>query len=173
MKTASKKRPAKKERKRANKGWGQKFVFVKVMRIEPPKESVFGCVYQALRKMKTGTVQELTEEAMRQGLNKYTKQNPRIQTQIKLRRLVREGSAKKEKIAKSKKVEKEKAETKPVAAPAKKAVAKKPAAKAPAAKKPASKKKTEPKKKVDADPVEDVDIENLDSSIDDGDANED
>jgi hypothetical protein len=92
-----------KGKKLVNRGWGQTFSFLKTPKIEPPRETIYGSVYFALRKLKSGTVDELTEEAMRQGLNKVTKQDPRIQTQVMLRRLVHLGTAKKERPGKDKK----------------------------------------------------------------------
>ena len=95
-KRAVRKKSAKRD-KRPNKGWGQVYVFIKAPKLEPPQDGVFGAVYYALRSLKKGNVAEVTEEAMKKGLHKFTKQNPRVQVQIKLRRLVRIGSAKKEK----------------------------------------------------------------------------
>lgn len=181
MAKKTKKKATKKDRiKRSNRGWGQRFVYVKSLKVEPPKESVYGCIYYAFKKLKSGTVAEITDAAMKEGLNKETTQNPRIQTQIKLRRLCREGSAKKEKVEKEKK-----SKDKEKAAPKKKAAAKKPAPKkAPAkkAKKAAPKKEskvkhededTKPKKAAPEDDEEEEDVEDDDAeSEDDEDADE-
>jgi hypothetical protein len=171
-KTTKTKQRAEKKDKRNNKGWNQKFTFVKLPKIEPPKESVYGAVLAALRKVKSGTVAEIADEAGKQGLHKLTKQNPRIQTQIKLRRLVRLGSAKKEKLEKPEKEAKAKkakaAPEKKDKAPAAKKVAKKAAPKkaAPPAKKKAAPKKVKAKKEVEI--VSDEELEEIDSSIDEG-----
>lgn len=115
------------------------FSFVKLPRIEPPKDGVYGCVLAALRKIKKGTVEEVTEQAMKEGLHKATKQNPKIQTQIKLRRLVRLGSAKKERVHGDKKKDES-------VKPTSKSVEKKEPEKKPVEKKAAVKKKAAPKK---------------------------
>jgi hypothetical protein len=79
--------------RRTNRGWGQVYKFKKLPKIEPTRESIYGCVLAALRKLKRGTVEQVAEEAGRQGLHKVTGQNPYVQTQIKLRLLVSLGSA--------------------------------------------------------------------------------
>ncbi len=94
-KKASAKNRAPERTKRAHKGWGQTWEFVKELPdIETPrKDSVFGCVYYALRGIKKGSVTEVVDEAERLGLKKHTQQSTRKQVQVKLRRMRRKGVA--------------------------------------------------------------------------------
>lgn len=139
--------------RKPNSGWRQTYTFLKTPKIEPSRDSVYGCVYWAIRKLKTGTVADITTAAMKEGLHKQTKQDPRVQVQVKLRRLVKLDAVKKENVKAAQKAATALSKAKPV----KKVVAKKAAT------------KKSPVKKAAKPAIADAELEELDSSIDDGD----
>jgi hypothetical protein len=73
------------------------FEFVKVVK-DVVDETIMGVVYNAIKKLKSGTVGEITEAALKGGLKDYTGQDPLVQTGVMLNRLKSMGSVKKVKV---------------------------------------------------------------------------
>lgn len=107
------------------------------LRLPAPKDSVLGCVFAAMEKLKKASDDELQDECEKMGLGKITRQQPRKQVQVKLRRLRRWGVVARDKHTKKARRRRERERGKVVekrteaAAPAKSPVAarKRPAAK--------------------------------------------
>ena len=70
------------------------FEFVKVAK-DMVDETIMGVVYNAIKKVKSGTVTEITDAALKGGLKDYTGQDPLVQTGVMLNRLKSMGSVKK------------------------------------------------------------------------------
>jgi uncharacterized protein with LGFP repeats len=70
------------------------FVFVKAAK-DVVDETIMGVVYNAIKKLKSGTVSEITEAALKGGLKDYTGQDALVQTGVMLNRLKSMGAVKK------------------------------------------------------------------------------
>jgi propanediol dehydratase large subunit len=70
------------------------FEFVKAAK-EMVEETIMGVVYNAIKKLKSGTVAEIAEAALKGGLKDYTGQDPIVQTSVMLNRLKGMGNVKK------------------------------------------------------------------------------
>jgi hypothetical protein len=58
-------------------------------------ETIAGVVYNAIKKLKSGTVAEVTDAAIKGGLKDVTGQDPMVQTGVWLNRLAGKGIVKK------------------------------------------------------------------------------
>lgn len=76
------------------RGWNQSYEFVKDAKVEPVKDTIIGTVYAGIKKVKRGTIEDVTDAALKAGLGDATGQNPRVQTQVMLRRLIAMGVVK-------------------------------------------------------------------------------
>jgi hypothetical protein len=92
---------AKKSKKSASSESDRKgrkvFEFVKAAK-DMVEETIMGVVYNAIKKVKSGTVAEITEAAVKGGLKDYTGQDPLVQTGVMLNRLKSMGSVRKVKV---------------------------------------------------------------------------
>lgn len=80
--------------KKTGRSWNQSYAWVKALKLEPPAESVKGCIYRAMQKTKRGTAEQVTDAAVKLGLKTYTKQDPRNMTQSLLRQFAELGAVK-------------------------------------------------------------------------------
>lgn len=58
----------------------------------PNPETTYGTVYVTIRKAKQGTLDALTKAAIKNGITKHSKQEPRAMTRLFLRTLVNLGA---------------------------------------------------------------------------------
>lgn len=66
--------------------------WLKPLKDEPTPDTTYGSIYAAIRKIKQGTLDDLTKAAIKAGLTKHSKQEPRAMTRLFLRTLVNLGS---------------------------------------------------------------------------------
>lgn len=68
------------------------YAFLKVPSDAAGEETIQGCVLAGIRKIKRGSLDDVTEAATKAGLNKVSDQDLRNQTRIHLRRLANKGA---------------------------------------------------------------------------------
>lgn len=73
-----------------NRAWNQTYTFNKALKVEPLDDTIMGCVYRAIKKLKTGDATVITEQALKNGLGDVTGQDARVQTLVMLNRLAAE-----------------------------------------------------------------------------------
>jgi hypothetical protein len=91
-KSSAKKTTAKSESK--SRAWNQTYEFVKPLKVEPPKDTIRGCVYAGVKSVKNGNADEVCAAAVKAGLADVTGQDPRTQTMVHLRNLIADGAVK-------------------------------------------------------------------------------
>jgi hypothetical protein len=69
-----------------------RYEFLKMPKDAPAEDTLIGCVLSGARKAKRGSIDDMTEAAVRCGLNKVTTQDPRAKTRIILRQLANDGA---------------------------------------------------------------------------------
>lgn len=68
--------------------------FVKSMKDEPKDETILGCVYAGIKKIKTGSLVDAAAAAVKAGFAKVSDQDVTEKTRIMLRRLANDGIVK-------------------------------------------------------------------------------
>jgi len=87
MKNKTAKKTAKKTDAAGGRAWNQTYTFAREAKVEPIRETIMGCVYAAIKKLKTGDATAITELAVKNGLSEHTGQDARVQTLVMLNRL--------------------------------------------------------------------------------------
>jgi hypothetical protein len=76
----------------AGRKWNIVYRWKRALDLEPEEGGIRYLVYQAMKQVKTGTADDITKAAIKLGLNKATKQDPRGMTQSLLRQLAADGA---------------------------------------------------------------------------------
>jgi hypothetical protein len=66
--------------------------WVRPMKDEPNAETTYGTIYQTMRKVKKGSLAEITDAAVKNGLTNYSDQDPTRMARIHLRLMVNDGA---------------------------------------------------------------------------------
>lgn len=66
--------------------------WLRPMKDEPNPETAFGVVYTTMRKVKRGSLGDVTDAAVKNGFTKYSSQDPTRIVRIALRNFVNDGS---------------------------------------------------------------------------------
>lgn len=66
--------------------------WVKELKDAPTTETTYGTIYQTMRKLKKGTLAEVTDAAVKNGLTKFSDQDPTKMVRIHLRYMVNGGA---------------------------------------------------------------------------------
>jgi hypothetical protein len=66
--------------------------WLKPLKDEPTPETTYGAIYQTMRRVKHGSLPEITKAAIKAGLKKFTDQDPTRMVRVHLRFMVNGGS---------------------------------------------------------------------------------
>jgi hypothetical protein len=66
--------------------------WIKPLTDEPTPDTTYGSIYATMRKVKQGTLPEITKAAIKSGLKKFTDQDPTRMVRVHLRFMVNGGS---------------------------------------------------------------------------------